>query len=457
MLKLTEDLHRVSPEPRYAEFYERALFNHILSTQHPEHGGYVYFTSARPRHYRNYSVPNEAMWCCVGTGMENHGKYGQFIYTHSGKDLYVNLFAASELNWRDKGVTLRQETDFPYGESAVLRIADGRARFALQVRKPAWVKDGAYEVRVNGRLKRRASKAPAGYVRLMRRWKKGDVVEVRFPMADRVEHLPNVPQYVALMHGPILLGQKTGTEDLKDLLADDSRFGQYASGTKLPIADAPFIVADDIDGIAGALEPVPGEPLHFRLTADVHNRIEGELQPFFEIHDARYMMYWLAMTPDAYSDYLEETAREEAALAALDARSRDKVQPGEQQPETDHRMQTDGSVTGNDNDVFYRDARNGRSFSYLMRTGGRGGVSLFLKYWGVGEWKTREFDIFVDGTLLKSVNNTGRWNTSSFVTEEIPVPDALVRGRDAVRIKFVAHPGKQIGGIYEVRLVDTEI
>ncbi|MBR4524260.1 MAG: hypothetical protein IKP15_01755, partial [Bacteroidales bacterium] len=234
-------------------------------------------------------------------------------------------------------------------------------------------------------------------------------------------------------------------------------FGQYASGTKLPVAEAPFFVSDDIDGLGAQLEPVPGKPLHFRLTADVHNRIEGELQPFFEIHDARYMMYWLAMTPDAYSDYLEETAREEAALAALDARSRDKVQPGEQQPETDHRMQTDGSVTGNDNDVFYRDARNGRSFSYLMRTGGRGGVSLFLKYWGVGEWKTREFDIFVDGTLLKSVNNTGRWNTSSFVTEEIPVPDALVRDRDAVRIKFVAHPGKQTGGIYEVRLVDTKI
>ena len=168
---------------------------------------------------------------------------------------------------------------------------------------------------------------------------------------------------------------------------------------------------------------MPGAPLHFRLAADVHQRIEGELQPFFEIHDARYMMYWLAMTPDSYASYLEETAREEAALAALDARTRDKVQPGEQQPETDHRMETDGSVTGNDNDVFYRDARNGRSFSYLMRTGGRGGVSLFLKYWGVGEWKTREFDIFVDGTLLKSVNNTGRWNTSSFITEEFPVPD----------------------------------
>ena len=457
MLKLTEDLHRLSPEPRYAEFYERALFNHILSTQHPEHGGYVYFTSARPRHYRNYSAPNEAMWCCVGTGMENHGKYGQFIYTHTGKDLYVNLFVASELNWREKGVTLRQETDFPYGESATLKVAEGRGRFALQLRKPSWVKDGAYEVRVNGRLKRRASRAPAGYVRVARRWKAGDVVEVRFPMADRVEHLPNVPQYVALMHGPILLGQKTGTEDLKDLIADDSRFGQYASGTKLPIADAPYIVADDIDGIAGSLEPVAGEPLHFRLTADVHNRIEGELQPFFEIHDARYMMYWLAMTPDAYDAYLEQTAREEAARAALDARTRDRVQPGEQQPETDHRMETDGSMTGNDNDVFYRDTRDGHYFSYLMQTGGRGGLSVFLKYWGVGEWKTREFDIYVDDTLLQSVNNTGRWNTSAFITEEFPVPDALVAGRKNVRVKIVAHPGKQTGGIYEVRLVDTKI
>lgn len=116
MLKLTEDLHRRNPEARYADFYEQAMMNHILSSQHPEHGGYVYFTPARPRHYRNYSAPNEAMWCCVGTGMENHGKYGQFIYTHSGDALFVNLFVASELNWKERGVVLRQETNFPYSE-----------------------------------------------------------------------------------------------------------------------------------------------------------------------------------------------------------------------------------------------------------------------------------------------------------------------------------------------------
>ena len=453
MLKLTEDLHRLSPEARYADFYERALFNHILSTQHPEHGGYVYFTSARPRHYRNYSAPGEAMWCCVGTGMENHGKYGQFIYTRRGKNLYVNLYAASELHWRDRGITLRQETDFPYGESAALRVTEGRGRFALLLRCPGWVRKGAFEVRVNGRLRKRSGAQPSSYVRIARRWKPGDVVEVRFPMEGRVEHLPNVPEYVALMYGPVLLGMKTGTEDLKDLIADDSRFGQYASGTKLPVAEAPCFVTGDVDALADGLEPVPGRPLHFRIRAEMKNPVEGELQPFFEIHDARYMMYWLALTPEGYADYLAREAREEQARAALDARTTDKVQPGEQQPETDHRMETDGSVTGNDNDVFYRDSRNGRSFSYLLQTDGRTDLSVFLKYWGVGEWKTREFDIYVDDVLLRSVNNTGRWNTSDFVTEEFPIPADLLAGRKAVRVRFTAHPGKQTGGIYEVRLV----
>ncbi len=104
MLKLTKRLFESDQKAAYADFYERALYNHILSTQHPEHGGYVYFTPVRPQHYRVYSQPNEAMWCCVGTGMENHGKYGEFIYSHDDDSLFVNLFIASELNWKEKGV-----------------------------------------------------------------------------------------------------------------------------------------------------------------------------------------------------------------------------------------------------------------------------------------------------------------------------------------------------------------
>ncbi|MBP5356117.1 MAG: glycoside hydrolase family 127 protein [Prevotella sp.] len=458
MLKLTEDLHRRNPEARYADYYELATFNHILSSQHPEHGGYVYFTPARPRHYRNYSAPNEAMWCCVGTGMENHSKYGQFIYTHVDDALYVNLFVASELNWKEKGLTLRQETEFPYAETSRITIVQGKGKFPLLVRYPGWVKPGQFSVKVNGQSVKIIS-GPSSYVIIDRQWKKGDVVDITFPMHNSIKYLPNVPQYIALMHGPILLGTKTGTEDLAHLIADDSRFGQYASGKKLPINEAPILINDDIDAIAGQIKPISDQPLHFMLETKAVNVSADKaciLQPFFEIHDSRYMMYWLALSEDNYKAYLDGLAKEEQERQALEARTVDKVQPGEQQPETDHKMETDRSQTGNSNDVFFRDASDGHFFSYLMQTGGQTDLSLRLKYWGVGEWKTHEFDIFVDDVLVQEVNNTGKYRISEFKYETYPIPAELLKGKQQVRVKFVAKPRKQIGEIYEVRLVKNQ-
>ena len=452
MLKLTEDLHRRNPEARYADFYEQAMMNHILSSQHPEHGGYVYFTPERPRHYRNYSAPNEAMWCCVGTGMENHGKYGQFIYTHVGDALFVNLFVASELNWKERGVVLRQETNFPYSEESRITITKGKGRFSLLVRYPGWVRPDEFKVEVNGTPVSIIT-GPSSYVTIDRKWKRGDVVTIHFPMHASLKYLPNVPQYVALMYGPILLGMKTGTEDMAHLIADDSRFGQYASGAKLPIDQAPILINNNIEDIPSQLTPIPGKPLHFTLSTKMINGISGELQPFFEIHDSRYMMYWLALTEDSYQQYLDRLAQEERERQALEARTIDKVQPGEQQPETDHKMETDGSYTGNSNNVFFRDARDGHSFSYLMQTGGRTDLSLRLKYWGVGEWKTHEFDIFVDDVLVQSVNNTGKYRISEFKYETYELPATVLKDKKQVRVKFVAKPHRQIGEIYEVRLV----
>ncbi|MBN2103418.1 glycoside hydrolase family 127 protein, partial [bacterium] len=194
MLKLTEDLFRVHPSAKYVDYYERTLFNHILSAQHPEHGGYVYFTPARPRHYRVYSAPNEAMWCCVGTGMENHGKYNQFIYTHSTDTLYLNLFIASELNWKDKGVKIRQETKFPYEEKTKLTVTEGASPFTLLIRYPGWVSKGALKIRINGE-DLSYSALPSSYVGIDRKWKKGDTVEIMLPMHNSIEPVPNVPEY----------------------------------------------------------------------------------------------------------------------------------------------------------------------------------------------------------------------------------------------------------------------
>ena len=396
MLKLTEFLNRANPKAEYGDFYERAMFNHILSTQHPEHGGYVYFTSARPRHYRNYSAPNMAMWCCVGTGMENHGKYGQWTWTRrkgakaADDVLYVNLFVASELNWRERGITLRQETAFPYGETSEIAVTKGKGAFTMKIRKPAWCND----FKVKGIGFDAQAHEEDGFVCISRKWKKGDRIAISMPMHGSVERMPNVPQYVAIMYGPIVLGMKTGTEDMRSLIADDSRFGQYAGGRKLPLDKAPILLPKEVNDIARDLRPVAGKPLHFTLATRMENAIPGgELQPFFEIHDSRYMMYWLALSETDYKAYAQRLADEESARQALEAATVDKVMPGEQQPETDHRMETDKSDKGSTEGVFYRDARDGHYFSYLMQTKGESALTLQLTFWGQDEWRSSEFDI----------------------------------------------------------------
>lgn len=456
MLKLTEDLFRVTPQARYADYYERTMFNHILSTQHPEHGGYVYFTPARPRHYRVYSAPNQAMWCCVGSGMENHGKYNQFIYTHRNDSLFVNLFVASELRWREKGVKMVQETRFPDEESTTLKVTGGKSKFTLMVRYPGWVKEGALKILVNGEPFVYDAR-PASYVGIERTWRKGDRVEIHLPMHTRVESMPNVPRYIALMHGPILLGAKTGSEDLKGLVADDGRWSHIAGGQRLPVDQAPIIIENSREEIAGKLIPVPGKPFSFTAPElNLVNKSALEFEPFFRIHDARYMIYWMWLSPAQYGSYLDSLAVAEKKKMELHKRTVDFVAPGEQQPEADHQMERMRSSSGTFHDQFWRDARNEGYFSYQMATGSETGLSLMVRYWGA-EWGNRKFDIFIDDEKLVTEDNTGRWNQSRFQEVTYEIPDAMVKDKTHIRVKFMALPGNTAGAIYYLRLLKNPL
>jgi DUF1680 family protein len=453
MLKLTEDLFRVHPSAKYVDYYERTLYNHILSTQHPEHGGYVYFTPARPRHYRVYSAPNKAMWCCVGTGMENHGKYNQFIYTHSNDSLFLNLYIASELNWKEKGVKIKQETNFPFEEQTKLTIIEGSSSFKLMVRYPGWVNKGALKITVNGKDVNYTA-LPSSYVSIDRKWGKGDIVQIMLPMHNTIEHMPNIPEYIAFMHGPILLGAKTGTEDLKGLIADDGRWGQYAGGTYLPVDKAPILIEDDIQNIADKLESVKDKPLNFKLNVKMINPMELTLEPFNQIHDARYMMYWLALTNEGYQAYVDSLANMEKEKLAIEKRTIDFVVTGEQQPETDHAIQKEHSGTGNNLNEFWRDARGGGYFSYEMATNSETNLSLFVRYWGA-EWGNRKFDIYIDDEKLVTEDNTGKWNQTMFKDIVYPIPDSMVKGKSHVRVKFQSLPRTTAGAVYFVRLLRT--
>jgi len=320
------------------------------------------------------------------------------------------------------------------------------------IRYPSWVKAGALKIMVNGKAVSYTSH-PSSYVAVDRVWKKGDVILIKLPMHNTIEHLPNVPVYIAIMHGPILLAAKTGTEDLKGLIADDSRWAHIASGKRLPVDKAPILIEDNISNITNKLEPVKGKPMTFTVSGlKIVNPVNVVFEPFYKIHDARYMMYWMALTNSQYHSYIDSIAVLEKEKLALQKRTIDFVAPGEQQPEADHDMQRTNSRSGNSLDEFWRDANNGGYFSYKLTTNGETDLSLIVRYWGA-EWGGRKFDIYIDDEKLVTEDNTGKWNQSKFQNIEYKIPDAMIKGKNNVRVKFQALPGNTAGAVYYIRLV----
>jgi uncharacterized protein len=449
MLKLTQDLFDADPQARYFDFAERVLYNHILTTM--DDHGFVYFTPMRPGHYRVYSTPDQSFWCCVGTGMENHGKYGGFIYAQKPGALYVNLFIPSELNWKEQGVTLRQETKFPEEPKTHLSLKlDKSSAFTVYVRHPAWVKKGAFQMTINGAVQPDDSE-PSSYVALNRTWKDGDVIDLTLPMETSTERLPDGLDDVAFLYGPIVLAAETGTNDMTGLEAGDGRWDHIANGPLVPLDQAPALICES-DAIAKAIQPVPNKSLTFTLGSAVQPAKDQtlELVPFYRLADTRYVIYWQHFTPAQYQPKMDQIHAEEAAAMALDQATVDRVTPGEQQPEADHNFQGENTGTGYFQDRHWRDGK--AWFSYDLKTVSGQPLSLAVTYWG-GD-KGRNFTILANDTQIADVSLQGD-KPASFDTVNYPIPAILITQapKGMLTIKFVAQPRSVAGGVFDVRLV----
>jgi DUF1680 family protein len=283
LLKLTRHLFAWSPDAVTMDFYERALYNHILASQDPQQGMFVYLMSLKPGHFKTYSTPEDSFWCCVGTGMENHAKYGDTIYFHDDKSLYVNLFIASELAWPEKGLVLRQKTKFPESDTTRLSFQCGKpVKLALKIRWPSWAQP-AITVRVNGK-KQTLTGQPGSYVTLDREWRDGDRVEIRLPMSLRTEPLPGATNIVALLYGPIVLAGELGTNGMPNPYARSQ-----TDQLKVPSSEAPLFVADP----GSLLKHIKSTrwPLTFR-TKNPGRTQDVTLIPFYRLHHERYSVYW---------------------------------------------------------------------------------------------------------------------------------------------------------------------
>ena len=389
--------------------------------------------------------------------MENPGKYGEFIYTHTGDSLFVNLFIASRLEWKEEGLGLTQETQFPAEEGSRITVSlDAPKRFKMLVRHPGWVKTGEMQA-ICGETDYAKGSEASSYVCIDREWKNGDVIEIRTPMRVTLEEFPNLPEYVAILRGPIVLGARMGTENLDGLVADDSRWGHIASGPLVPVYDTPFLIGEREEILAKlkGMKPVEGKPLHYTIPglfrSDKYKDLE--LEPFYGIHDSRYSIYWLSMDETGYERYQKERKAEEEARITLDLRTVDAIAPGEQQPEADHLMKSEKSTKGNSHGRSWRDARDGGYFCYVLSTEGKSGLTLRTTYWG-NENGNREFDILIDGKTLATENLTGKWKKQTFIDVEYPIPADMLKGKKEVTLTFRPKPGNTAGGVFYIRLVE---
>lgn len=449
MLRLTKMLFETDPQVRYTDYYERALYNHILSTQNPQTGGFVYFTPMRPGHYRVYSQPHTSFWCCVGSGLENHAKYGELIYSHSGNKLYVNLFIASKLNWKSHGIHLVQQTKFPDEEQTSFEIeTKKKSDFELNLRCPSWIAEGQLEVSINGKMQIYKPNSN-GYVAIKRTWKNGDRVVVNLPMRTNIEQLPDKSKYYSLLHGPIVLAAKTSDKQMDGLFADDSRGGHIAYGPKIPLNEMPILESQPNE-IVSKILPQANQPMAFTLEnlhSDKYNKME--LIPFYKLHESRYMVYWHSETKEGIEQIKDQMAREEAEKQKLAQATIDMVYPGEQQPESDHFFKSEKTQAGEHRGRHWRTASGW--FSYELRDKDLQAKTLRIMYFGAD--RDRQHRILVNGQAIAEVVLDGS-KGDSFFTVDYAIPQELVKASNGVlTIKFEAINNAVTAGIYEVRLL----
>ena len=437
MLKLTRTLFALRPDVDYAEFQERALFNHALGSLDPDDFAMCYMVPVGHGVRKEYQDMSQSFTCCVGTGMENHALHGLGVYSAAGDKLWVNLYAPSTASWDAAGLQLAMNTSFPEGDDAALRIVRAPSRpLTLLVRRPRWAGDGFF-VSVNGVAQDGLPSAGA-YVELKRTWKADDTVAVKLPKALRLEPLVDNPRRTAIMWGPLMLAGDLGPEP--------PRGGGRDRGTAPPV-DVPVLVSSSRNP-SDWLTPIDGKPGEFRTTGVGRDR-DIALAPFYRLHRRVYMGYFDLYTPSDWQKKTEEDAAERERQRQLEAATVAYLEPGNPQRERAFNQQGENTTPAR---VEQRVGRGGRGwFSFDMPVDSARANVLVVTY-HTDSRRPRTFDILIDGQPLAheafDVSSDDR-----FIDREYALPESALVGKAKVTVRFQAAEGSDIAAIFGLRVV----
>lgn len=287
MLKLTRHLFTWTADTRYADYYEQALYNHILAAQDPETGMASYFMPFKPGLFKVYSSPLNSFWCCMGTGFESNAKFAEAIYYHNDHGVFINLFIPSSLKWKEKDFQITQRTDYPQNPTIYFTIDNAPGQdIPLYIRYPAWATDGVVLL-VNGK-KVAVNQNRGNYIVLDRRWKKDDKITITFPMSLHLVAANDDPNKAVIAYGPIVLAGKMETEGLTPPVPYANDQNDYNS----------YKIPDDVISTLHAkgkrpetwVKSVVDMPLTFKTQGVAARDIV--LIPYYQLHHERYVMYW---------------------------------------------------------------------------------------------------------------------------------------------------------------------
>ncbi|HEY8227558.1 MAG TPA: beta-L-arabinofuranosidase domain-containing protein [Pyrinomonadaceae bacterium] len=441
MLKMTRRLFAISPDIKYAEFEERALFNHVLASMDPDDGRTCYMVPAGRSVRHEYQDMFRDFTCCVGTGMENHGLHGDGIYYESGDRLWVNLYVPSAATWRGAGVNLVLETSFPEGDSATLRLMLAKPKeFTLALRRPSWAGQG-FNVKINGEVVSELPKA-GSYVELKRKWKSGDAVVLTLPKTLHREPMPDNPNRVALMWGPLVLAGDLGPEPER----------RSWITTQTPA----FITAErPIDEWVATITDNPATFFSNGFDLDGAEK-QINLVPFYRLHRRIYSIYWDLYTAEGWEKKLNYLAAERAKQRKLEAATVAFVQPGDIQKEKAFQQQGEDSTTDR---ISGRTARRGKKwFSYNVPVDPSHPDALVVTYHSEERGK-RTFEILIDGRRIGEQTLERRPPGSAaggFFDVEYQIPQHLLNDKEKVTVRFQATGGNEIAAVYGIRIIRTD-
>jgi uncharacterized protein len=443
MIKMSRTLFSVKPEIRYADFHERALFNHILASQDPADGRVCYMVPVGRGVQHEYQDKFEDFTCCVGTGMESHALHAYGIYYESGDKLWVSLYAPTIADWKSAGVQVEMKTDFPAGETASLKItSDAAKKFTLALRRPYWAGEG-FSVKVNGAAAKNLP-APDSYVEIERMWKRGDTVELVLPKTLRTEPLPDNPNRLAVMWGPLVLAGDLGPEIVESRKAEEMN---------LLVGKAPVLVAA-AQPVDKWLMPVSGKPGEFRSTG-VGPGSDIEFVPFYQLPRRRYAIYWDMYTPAEWKKKSEAYAAEQEKQRKLDAATVIFAQPGQMQAERDVNEQGEDSEPLQVEGHFGRRAK--KWFSFDLPVEPSQPMILRVTYSSEAR-RDGTFDVLVDGMKVGEQKTERRSPEKEvrFFDVEYPLPAEMVQGKTKITVRFAANGENEVSGVFGVRVLRAD-